>query len=130
LPTEAEWEYAARGPESTSYPWGDEFDSTRSNVVGSSGSVRVGSYPNGASWVAAQDLAGNAMEWVQDWLDVNYYQGGAAVDPAGPPTGQSKVEKGGWWGSNLFVARSAYRHFEDPPGYGDKHIGFRIVSTE
>ena len=51
-----------------------------------------------------------------------------ATDPTGPPTGEVKVEKGGWWGSNEFVARSAYRHYEDPPTYGDKHIGFRIVS--
>ena len=44
-------------------------------------------------------------------------------------TGKVKVEKGGWWGSNPFVARSAYRHYEDPPDYGDKHIGFRVVTV-
>ncbi len=50
------------------------------------------------------------------------------TDPTGPATGTTKVEKGGWWGSNEFVARSAYRHYEDPPTYGDKHIGFRVAS--
>jgi len=68
------------------------------------------------------------MEWVSDWLDVDYYRQGVAEDPVGPVSGTVKVEKGGWWGSNPFVARSAYRHYEDPPEYGDKHIGFRIMS--
>ena len=57
-----------------------------------------------------------------------YYTKSPATDPTGPATGEVKVEKGGWWGSNEFVARSAYRHYEDPPTYGDKHIGFRVVS--
>ena len=52
----------------------------------------------------------------------------AMPGPTGPATGTIKVEKGGWWGSNEFVARSAYRHYEDPPTYGDKHIGFRVAS--
>ena len=128
LPSEAEWEYAARGPEAKLYPWGDTFDSTRCNVVGSNGVVGVGSYPAGASWVGAMDMAGNAMEWVHDWLDVHYYDQGFTDDPRGPEKGSVKVEKGGWWGSNPFVARSAYRHFEDPPEYQDHHIGFRVVS--
>jgi formylglycine-generating enzyme required for sulfatase activity len=51
-------------------------------------------------------------------------------DPPGPAAGTIKIEKGGWWGSNLYVARSAYRHYEDPPDYADQHIGFRIVSPE
>lgn len=128
LPTEAEWEYAARGPKSTVYPWGDAFDRDRANVLNSVAPKPVGSYPTGASWVGALDMSGNAMEWVADWLDTGYYTTSPATDPTGPATGEVKVEKGGWWGSNEFVARSAYRHYEDPPTYGDKHIGFRVAS--
>ena len=128
LPTEAEWEYAARGPKSLIYPWGNIFDGSKANLVDSSGPAPVGSYPAGASWVGAQDMAGNAMEWVQDWLDFNYYKQKVKNDPQGPETGTRKIEKGGWWGSNPFVARGAYHHFEDPPTYQDHHIGFRIVT--
>ena len=71
-------------------------------------------------------MAGNAMEWVQDWLAPHAAE--ASRDPRGPASGRVKVEKGGWWGSNRFVARSAYRHFEDPPEYQDGHIGFRVVA--
>jgi len=130
LPTEAEWEYAARGPSSTVYPWGDAWDAARCNVEGATGPVPAGSLPAGASWAGAQDMAGNAMEWVSDWLDTSYYARSPEVDPTGPEHGTIKVEKGGWWGANRFVARSAYRHYEDPPEYGDAHIGFRIVEEE
>ncbi len=128
LPTEAQWEFGARGPDSTVYPWGDDWDPTRANVVDSTGAVAVGSFPTGASWVGAQDLSGNAMEWVADWLAADYYATSPAEDPTGPERARNKVEKGGWWGSNPFVARSAYRHYEDPPNYQDAHIGFRVAS--
>lgn len=130
LPTEAQWEYAARGPESLIYPWGNEWNPDLANVVDSEGLTPVGSYPDGASWVGALDMAGNAMEWVADWLSNGYGSDEALTDPTGPERGIQKVEKGGWWGSNPIVARSAYRHFEDPPTYQDHHIGVRIVSTE
>lgn len=128
LPTDAQWEYAARGPEALLYPWGNEWDPTLANVVDSEGTTPVGSYPEGASWVGALDMAGNAMEWSRDWLDAGYYAESPREDPTGPETGRIKPERGGWWGSNPFVARTTYRHYEDPPTYQDHHIGLRVVS--
>jgi formylglycine-generating enzyme required for sulfatase activity len=128
LPSEAQWEYAARGPSSVIFPWGDAWDPAKANVVESTELTPVGSYPEGASWVKAHDMAGNAMEWVADWYSGSYYKQEVRNDPTGPELGSKKVEKGGWWGAVPYVARSAYRHFEDPPTYQDHHIGVRVVS--
>jgi formylglycine-generating enzyme required for sulfatase activity len=128
LPTEAQWEFAARGPSSSIFPWGDEWDAAKANLIDSSALTGVGSFPDGASWVGALDMAGNAMEWVADWFSISYYKQEVRDDPTGPEFGSRKAEKGGWWGADPYVARSAYRHFEDPPTYQDHHIGVRIVS--
>ena len=128
LPTEAQWEFAARGPSSVIFPWGDAWDPAKANVVDSTALTPVASYPEGASWVGALEMAGNAMEWVADWYSGSYYKQEVRDDPTGPKLGSKKVEKGGWWGAVPYVARSAYRHFEDPPTYQDHHIGVRIVS--
>lgn len=129
IPTEAQWEFAARSPESFIYPWGNEWVAENANVVGSESTSPVGSFPDGASWVGAEDMAGNVMEWVADWLDPTYYALEERDDPQGAESGLIKIEKGGWWGSNPVVARSAYRHFEDPQTYEDHHIGVRLMSV-
>ncbi|MBK8020130.1 MAG: formylglycine-generating enzyme family protein [Chloroflexi bacterium] len=127
IPTEAQWEWAARGPDNFAYPWGDEWDPERANVVDSTGVVAVGSYPEGVSWVGAHDMAGNVMEWARNWWTPNY-RGAERDDPLGPENGRIKPERGGWWGSNPFVARTTYRHYEDPPSYQDHHIGLRVIT--
>jgi formylglycine-generating enzyme required for sulfatase activity len=128
LPTEAQWEYAARGPGARIYPWGNAWDPTRCNVIDATGTKAIGSYPAGASWVGARDMAGNVMEWTADWFGPTFYATSPEIDPEGPPTGLVKVEKGGWWGANEFAARAAYRASEDQPTYADHHIGLRVVT--
>ncbi len=97
LPTEAQWEMAARGVESTTYPWGNAWEEGRARAgVGlNDGPVDVGSFPSGASPSGALDMAGNVWEWVGDWYDRNAYQrtserrSHTIEDPLGPPDGAS-----------------------------------------
>ena len=143
LPTEAEWEYAARGPEGSLFPWGNEFDGTRLNYCdascdlawaddttddGYADTAPVGSYPTGASWSGALDMAGNVREWVADLYDSEYYGESPAQNPTGPSTspGGNQVERSGSWNSTPFEVRGAWRT-GDHANYKYNFMGFRCA---
>jgi iron(II)-dependent oxidoreductase len=148
LPTEAEWEKAARGPNGNLYPWGDNFDPAKVNYGKThEATMPVDSYPEGASYYGLHHMSGNVFEWVSDWYDPRYYgRLETSVNPSGPSkplwmggtgtyvdrltVGEKRVIRGGSWIAPEGTARATHRFWNHPlnNSYG-VGLGFRCAKT-
>ena len=129
LPSEAEWEAAARGPQATLYPWGNQEPTTEANFNYSQRDVTsVGSFPADISGYGAFDMGGNVREWVADWYQWDYYLSAPAQNPAGPVAGVTKVLRGGSWNDIAAYLRSTVRKNFLPDSF-DGNLGFRCASS-
>jgi formylglycine-generating enzyme required for sulfatase activity len=125
LPTEAEWEYAARGTEGRKYPWGNNWDASKA-VFNTHRTKPVGSHPEGASPLGVMDMAGNVLEWVADWY-ADKYNPQELNNPKGPENGDYRVLRGGSWDDGDPVdLRGALRVSGSPGALGDS-LGFRVA---
>jgi len=127
LPTEAEWEYAARAGSDYLYSGSNTIDEVAWHNGNSASTMRpvAGKAPNA---FGLYDMSGNSWEWTSDWYEQSYYAGGQISDPEGPSTGVSRIFRGGCWDNTPSAARVSLRDF-NPPGFRCYDLGLRVARS-